>query len=250
MNSTLLTTIGRNLVIEVKDKNALLGIVIPCYNEAENIPKLIERCNLAISRADCEFLLVDNGSTDSTAKVFDLIGPIQGIKFMKLEINQGYGGGILAGLNTLQNEFIGWTHADLQTDPVDIIDIELIPGSANQFLKGTRRKRRFLDQVFTSGMSFTMSFLFLTRLSDINAQPSVVSRDLFEKWSTAPSDFSLDLYAFVAARRESAHIRRFPVDFSNRYTGNSKWNNGFMARVKMTQRTIAYAWKLRRDLSK
>jgi hypothetical protein len=160
------------------------------------------------------------------------------------------GGGILAGLNTLQNEFIGWTHADLQTDPVDIIEIKLISGSANQFLKGTRRKRRFLDQAFTSGMSFAMSFLFLTRLSDINAQPSVVSRDLFEKWSRPPSDFSLDLYAFVAARRESAYIRRFPVDFSTRYAGDSKWNNGFMARIKMTQRTIAYARKLRRDLSK
>jgi len=238
------------LAIEVKDKNALLGIVIPCYNEAENIPKLIERCKLAISRADCEFLLVDNGSTDSTAMVFDSISPVQGIKFMKLEKNQGYGGGILAGLNTLKNEFIGWTHADLQTDPVDIIEIKLISGSANQFLKGTRRKRRFLDQVFTSGMSFTMSILFLTRLSDINAQPSVVSRDLFEKWITPPSDFSLDLYAFVAARQESAYIRRFPVDFSNRYKGNSKWNNGFMARIKMTQRTFAYARKLKRDLSK
>ena len=236
--------------IEVKEENALLGIVIPCYNEAKNIPKLIERCNLAMSRADCEFLLVDNGSIDSTAQVFDSIAPIQGIKFMKLEKNQGYGGGILAGLNTLQNDYIGWTHADLQTDPVDIIDIELIPGSVNQFLKGTRRKRRFLDQVFTSGMSLIMSFLFLTRLSDINAQPSVVSRDLFEKWSTPPSDFSLDLYAFVVARRESAYIRRFPVDFSNRYSGNSKWNNGLMARIKMTQRTIAYARKLRRDLNK
>ena len=234
----------------MKDKNALLGIVIPCYNESKNISKLIERCNLAISTADCEFLLVDNGSTDSTAQVFDSLSPIPGIKFMRLEKNQGYGGGILAGLRSLQNEFIGWTHADLQTDPADIIDIKLISGSANQFLKGTRRKRKFVDQVFTTGMSFTMSFLFLTRLSDINAQPSVVSRDLFEKWSTPPTDYSLDLYAFVVARQEYAHIRRFPVDFSNRYAGKSKWNNGFMARVKMTQRTIAYAKKLRRDLSK
>jgi glycosyltransferase involved in cell wall biosynthesis len=238
------------LAIELKDKNALLGVVIPCYNESGNIPKLIERCTLAISRADCEFLLVDNGSTDSTAQVFDSLSPIPGIKFMKLETNQGYGGGILAGLHSLQNEFIGWTHADLQTDPVDIIGIELISGSTNQFLKGTRRNRKFVDRIFTSGMSLTMSFLFLTRLSDINAQPSVVSRDLFEKWSTPPSDFSLDLYAFVAARRESAYIRRFQVDFSNRYTGNSKWNDSFTARVKMTRRTIVYARKLRRELSK
>jgi len=234
----------------MKDKNALVGIVIPCYNESENIPKLIERCNLAISSADCEFLLVDNGSTDSTAQVFDSLSPIPGIKFMRLEKNQGYGGGILAGLHSLHNEFIGWTHADLQTDPADIIDIDLISGNTKQFLKGTRRKRKFVDQVFTSGMSFTMSCFFLTRLSDINAQPSVLSRDLFENWSKPPSDFSLDLYAFVVARQEYAHIRRFPVDFSNRYTGKSKWNNGFMDRVKLTQRTIAYARKLRSDLNK
>ena len=238
------------MAIKVKDKNALLGIVIPCYNEAENIPKLIERCNLAISRADCEFLLVDNGSTDSTAMVFDSISPIQGIKFIKLEKNQGYGGGILAGLNLLQNQFIGWTHADLQTDPVDILNIKLISGSANQLLKGTRRKRKFIDQVFTSGMSIAMSLLFLTRLSDINAQPTVVSRDLFENWNSPPSDFSLDLYAYVLAKRESAYIRRFQVDFSNRYKGSSKWNDGLMARLRMTQRTIAYGRKLRGELSK
>lgn len=234
----------------MKDKNALLGIVIPCYNEAENIPKLIERCKFAIERVDCEFLLVDNGSTDSTSEIFDSLGPISGIKFMSLKDNQGYGGGILAGLNALANQFVGWTHADLQTDPLDIEQFELIPDVPKQFLKGTRRKRKFADQFFTSGMSASMSLLFLTRLSDINAQPTLVSRDLFENWHLPPTDFSLDLYAYVAAKHESAYIRRYPVDFSGRYAGNSKWNNGLRARIKMIQRTITYAKKLRRDLSK
>ena len=229
---------------------AQIGIVIPCYNESENILKLIERCKLAMERVDCEFILVDNGSTDSTKKIFDSLSPISGIKFMSLKKNQGYGGGILAGLNSLHNQFIGWTHADLQTDPLDIEQFDLISGVSKQFLKGNRRKRKFGDQFFTSGMSVAMSILFSTRLSDINAQPTLLSRDLFENWHQPPTDFSLDLYAYVKAKQESAHIHRFPVDFSSRYAGNSKWNNGLMARIRMIQRTILYAKKLKRDLSK
>ncbi len=229
---------------------AQIGIVIPCYNESKNIPKLIERCKLAVEKVDCEFLLVDNGSTDSTGEIFDSLSPIPGIKFLSLKKNQGYGGGILAGLNKMHNPFIGWTHADLQTDPVDIEQFDLIPGVSRQFLKGTRRKRKFCDHIFTFGMSVSMSLLFLTRLSDINAQPTLVSRDLFKDWHLPPNDFSLDLYAYVVAKRESAYIRRFPVDFSSRYAGSSNWNNGLMSRIRMTQRTLSYARRLRKDLSK
>jgi glycosyltransferase involved in cell wall biosynthesis len=157
---------------------AQIGVVIPCYNESENILKLIERCKLAIERVDCHFILVNNGSTDSTKKIFDSLDPISGIEFMSLEKNQGYGGGILAGLKALDNEYIGWTHADLQTDPVDIERFDLTTGVSKHFLKGTRRKRKLVEQFFTSGMSVAMSILFLTRLSDINAQPTLLSRDL------------------------------------------------------------------------
>jgi glycosyltransferase involved in cell wall biosynthesis len=242
--------IGTALEIKVVELKKRIGIVIPCFNESENIPKLLERCKIAVLRADCEFLLVDNGSTDTTWELFNSFGHIPGIKFLKLEKNQGYGGGILAGLKELDNQFIGWTHADLQTDPVDIQNIEINQANEQQFLKGSRRHRKINDQVFTLGMSLLMTILFSTRLSDINAQPTIMSKRLFESWESPPADFSIDLYAYVVAKRNSAIISRFPVDFSTRLAGISKWNNGMLSRFRMIWRTIKFAIKLKRELKR
>ena len=46
-----------------------LSIVVPCYNEEENIPLLLERFGEVVSGKDMEVILVDNGSTDGSAHV-------------------------------------------------------------------------------------------------------------------------------------------------------------------------------------
>ena len=46
-----------------------LSIVLPCYNEAENIPLILKRFNEVIKREDIEVLLVDNGSNDHSSQV-------------------------------------------------------------------------------------------------------------------------------------------------------------------------------------
>lgn len=77
----------------------LLSIVIPCYNEEKNIPLLFGRISTAVTRKDVEFILVDNGSTDRSAQIFQANLKIHPeIRVVRVEQNQGYGFGILAGL--------------------------------------------------------------------------------------------------------------------------------------------------------
>ena len=45
------------------------SLVIPCYNEAKNIPLLLERCAVFNGRDDFEIILVDNGSTDALSLI-------------------------------------------------------------------------------------------------------------------------------------------------------------------------------------
>ena len=45
------------------------SLIIPCFNEAKNIPLLLERCRQVVSTGEVEIILVDNGSTDASREV-------------------------------------------------------------------------------------------------------------------------------------------------------------------------------------
>ena len=47
-----------------------LSVVIPCYNEADNLPGLIKRCRSLLKLKKFELILVNNGSNDETKKTF------------------------------------------------------------------------------------------------------------------------------------------------------------------------------------
>src|SRR6185312_6890896 len=97
-----------------------LSLVIPCYNEAANLPLLLERCGKLSANPDTEIILVDNGSTDATPAVLEnLLPEFPRCRSVRVQKNQGYGFGILSGLAAAEGDILGWTHADLQTDPMD-----------------------------------------------------------------------------------------------------------------------------------
>ncbi|MCY9517644.1 glycosyltransferase family 2 protein [Paenibacillus apiarius] len=228
-----------------------LSIVVPCYNEEKNIPLILERFNAVINRDDIEVVLVNNGSTDRTAAVLEEI--LHKYKFARtihVEINQGYGYGILQGLKVTRGEYIGWTHADMQTDPNDVIKalciIEKKGCPQNIFVKGDRKNRPFFDQLFTTGMSMFESIYLRRRLIDINAQPNLFHRTFFSTWINPPHDFSLDLYALYLARSNNLSIERFDVIFPERINGVSSWNKGFASKWKFIKRTINFSVKLKR----
>lgn len=232
-----------------------LSIVVPCYNEAENIPKLLAAYAEVITRNDLEIILVNNGSTDETAQVLMQLLPRYEsfLKVVTVPVNQGYGFGILEGLRAATGEFIGWTHGDLQTPPRDVIRaltiIEENGSRPNLYVKGNRNGRPLFDEFFTVGMSIFESLYLGTKLSDINAQPNVFHKSFFASWDNPPHDFSLDLYVFYLARKQGLEIIRFTVPFLKRQHGSSKWNTGILAKWKFIKRTIKFSVELKKILS-
>jgi len=221
-----------------------LGIVIPCYNEADSLAELVSR--LSNPELQCiEFVLVDNGSTDDTLNILNDLNLPRNIDWIKIPFNKGYGYGILMGLKELHTDFLGWTHADLQTDPTDLLlFLKHLNGNA-EFLKGRRRGRSKSDRFFTAGMSLSISLLFARLLRDINGQPTVLSRRLYESWELPPNDFGLDLFSYVHALRSGAPVVRIDVNFGKRVYGSSSWNAGFVSRLRFIGRTLTLAIKLR-----
>lgn len=230
-----------------------LSITIPCYNEAENIPLLLGKFASSITDEAIEVILVNNGSTDGSEAVLEKLLPSYPFaRTVPVPVNRGYGYGILQGLKSAQADFIGWTHADMQTDPADVLRayhlLEDAEWNENIFVKGNRRGRSLFDRFFTGGMSLFETLYLGRRLYDINAQPNIFSRSFFESWQNPPDDFSLDLYALYMARGAGVDIRRFDVMFPPRIHGESHWNNGTLkAKWKFIRRTLDFSVKLKKE---
>ena len=229
------------------------SLVIPCYNEAANLPLLLERCKALGELEGIEIILVDNGSSDDSTNVLaKLLPAYPGCRSVRVEVNQGYGHGILIGLRAAKGNILGWTHADMQTDPQDALAglayFEENPEGV--FVKGRRYGRPTMDVMFTVAMSFFETVLMKKPLWDINAQPTLFSRRFFETWTSPPHDFALDLYAYYQARVQGLIVHRFPVQFRLRAHGVSHWNFNWDAKKKFIRRTVVYSIQLKRKLYK
>lgn len=228
-----------------------VSIIIPCYNEGKNIPLILNKFSQAITSESIEVILVNNGSTDESELILkELLPRYPFAKETFVPVNQGYGYGILQGLKAADGDFLGWTHADMQTDPEDVIRayhlLENNEWQKNIYIKGNRKGRGISEQFFTLGMGIFETIYLKQRLFDVNAQPNLFSREFFESWENPPYDFALDLYALYMARKKNLNIIRFAVLFPPRIYGESHWNTGLKAKGKFIKRTIIFSKKLKK----
>ena len=231
------------------------SLIIPCYNESLNLPLLFNQLKEFKNIENIEVVIVDNGSTDNSIEILKKFAKKYSfINFIRIEKNQGYGNGILEGLKFSSGQILSWTHADMQTDPKDVLKgMQIFNEEAKPetfFVKGKRLGRPILDVFFTVGMSFFESLLLKKLMWDINAQPTMFHRDFFNKWEMPPKDFSLDLYAYFMAKKYGLKIKKFPVYFSKRAYGVSHWNVNIIGKLRFIKRTLTYSFALQKRMKK
>ncbi len=229
-----------------------LSLVIPCYNESGNLAALAKALAPLVVRPEVEVILVDNGSTDDSPRLLaELTAAAPALRSVRVPVNQGYGFGILSGLRAATGDVLGWTHADLQTDPTDaLVAFAKFTAAAEPrrlFVKGRRRRRPLFDVTFTAGMTLFEGLVLGSWMVDINAQPTMFHRDFFAQWSDPPHDFALDLYAYHRALSQGLVVERVPVDFGIRRAGFGH-NASFANKLKLSRRTVDYTFALRRRM--
>ena len=226
------------------------SLIIPCYNESKSLPLLLKLCKNLVKNKNIEIIIVDNGSTDDTQLFFtNNKKKYNFVKLVSLSTNNGYGYGIVEGLKRATGDVLSWTHADIQTNPMDLLEgykfFENEKNTNKIFVKGLRYGRPLKDKIFTVFMSLFESIYFRKFLWDINAQPTIFPKSFFLKWKNPPNYFSLDLYAYYFAKVNEMKIKRFDVKFGKRKYGVSSWNINWKSKFKFIERTIKYSLKLK-----
>jgi glycosyltransferase involved in cell wall biosynthesis len=231
-----------------------LSLVIPCYNESANLSRLVDTVARSIpDDFSMEVIFVDNGSTDGSARIVaDLLARHSFAVAVSVPVNKGYGFGLMAGLKRATGSVVGWTHADLQTDPADVVNGYRAFGTqlrdGRVVLKGRRGGRPLVDRVFTAGMSLVASLALGGRFSDVNGQPKLFSRRLLEEMDAAPSDFSFDLYLLWLAGQNGYAIVDYPVTYGQRTGGEAKGGGSLRLKWKMMRRTVTFIRDLRHQI--
>ena len=102
--------------------NIDLSVVIPIFNEEENIPKLIDALNKVLKTLNksYEVIFVDDGSTDNSFKVLKDLIPNPNFKIISFRRNFGQTTAISAGFDHSRGKVIVTMDGDLQNDPEDI----------------------------------------------------------------------------------------------------------------------------------
>ncbi len=229
----------------------MFSLIIPCYNELENLKFHKNKFyNFVQNYKSNELIFVDNGSSDQSYRYLkDHFKNFFNVKIIKIEKNIGYGNGIYMGILKSSNKYVSWIHADLQVSFDDLINgYSLVLNEENNkfiFVKGSRKNRSLFDSFFTFCMSFLTSFLFLKKINDINSTPNIISREIFNNITNAPKDFNFELFCYLLAIKNNYKVIRFDIVYNDRKLGFSKWNINFFSKIKLSWSIIKYILKIR-----
>ncbi len=229
-------------------------LVLPCYNEANNLPHLVNQIANAADKSgvqpgEFEVVLVDNGSLDHSFAVMEDLkrGPYaKWFRIYRIPKNQGYGYGLYEALKTTSAPIVGWSHADLQCDPAYALEAyKIVKSNAEPILvKGHRFGRNWKDWTVSRFFEFISFFICGSKVREINAQPKVFKRELLFEISNPPVDFAFDLYVLFIAQKKNWKIQSIRVLFPARVHGASNWAAHFLMRYKTIFKMIGYMFKL------
>ena len=232
-----------------------INLLIPCYNEEESIEILYKKIKQFNEnhKLDINFFILDNGSTDDTSQKINVLNSNEKINFIKVTENKGYGYGIKFGLNQISNaDMIGWFHGDLQFEIDNLLKIyrevedEVKKGNKLIFFKGIRTGRNFVSTFFSLFMGVFATLFLRHSFYEINAQPTIFSSNLISKLDLSPNDFSFDTYVYFLAKKNNYKFIRSKVSFPKREFGESKWDFGFISKIKFSIKNIKYILRLSR----
>jgi phenylacetate-CoA ligase len=206
-----------------------LSVVVPCFNEEENLPLLVERLETTLTEhgIEGEIILVDDASRDGTresirreaARRANVVGCYH-------DVNQGIVGGWRTGLSVARGEYVVTIDADLQYQPEDVARLYAeARASGADLVQGWRRfskENHFVRYALSVGLSGMLNVLFLMRLKDIKSGFILYRKEAFADILEYRGQYRMfQHFVTIAAHAKGYRIRQIPVTFERRHAGES-----------------------------
>jgi dolichol-phosphate mannosyltransferase len=219
-------------------------VVVPVFNEQENIGLLQSELESALTGISHELVFVDDGSTDQSAAK---ITPSATVRLVQFEQNRGQSAAIYAGANAARGRLVVLIDGDLQNDPADIPRlIEEISRGAD-LVCGYRAKRKdtFNKRLTSRIANFVRSRFTKDGVRDTGCTLKAMRRECVR--TLVPFK---GMHRFIPALVKGAGYRlvEIPVNHRPRRFGQSKYGFGSRA-VRATVDMFGVRWLLSRQLN-
>jgi dolichol-phosphate mannosyltransferase len=223
-----------------------LSLVIPAYNEQENVDALLGRVGAALAQTGRPFevVIVDDGSSDDTPRLLrEAMTTLPWLRVLRLQKNSGQSAAFDAGFRAARGDVIATIDADLQNDPEEIP--RLLPMlDGYDMVTGWRRDRQ--DTKFRK-VQTRIANRIRNWISDETIQDSASSLKLYKRHCLEGIQLFTGAHRFfpTLVKMRGYTVREEPVKHSPRHAGTAKYgfrNRAFRAFVDL----LAVRWMKKR----
>lgn len=208
-----------------------ISLVMPAYNEADNIEPMVEEATPALEAVseDYEIIVVDDGSADDTAGVTRrVMESYPHVRLVQHEVNQGFGAAVFTGFTSAEMDWIFYTDADRQ---FVLSELERFQPSMDEadLIAGYRAPRRdpFLRVFYGKGWSMLCTLAFGYTVRDVDCGFKLFRREIIEELAPhiASRGATFSIEWLVRAKRAGYRFVELPVTHRPRVAGSQTGAN-------------------------
>jgi glycosyltransferase involved in cell wall biosynthesis len=207
---------------------ANLTVIMPAYNERENLirilPEWIEECRVN----DWELLIVNDGSTDDSESILDGYVNSNQLHTVTHKVNRGYGAALKTGIINSQTKYVITVDSDGQHSIQSVHDLyNKIIENDSDLIIGTRPKNSS-DSFRNLGKSLIRAisrFLLPNTISDLNSGLKIYQTSLAKKYlRVCPDSMAFSDIITLTFLAERCKVTEYPITIQKRLAGKSKIN--------------------------
>jgi glycosyltransferase involved in cell wall biosynthesis len=232
-----------------------LSVFFPAYNDSGTIGSLVIRALQTASRLtpNYEVIVVNDGSTDSTAQVLDALSQVYPtLRVVTHQLNRGYGGALRSGFAAASKDIVFYTDGDAQYDPSEMALLwqHMAPGvdlvNGYKISRSDPWHRVFIGRVY----HHTVRTMFGLAVRDVDCDFRMMRRSIFDRVRLEKNSGVICLEMMKKIQDAGFTIVEVPVHHYHRAYGRSQFFN--FPRIYRTAIDVMKLWMalvVRRDRS-